>query len=88
MPRSSLSHLPHEIDTEEKLAQEAKDRKDTALVLLTKASGAVDLMLLASALDVEAEVDELAGDDEKRQQKISEARTGAQALLDGWLASP
>jgi hypothetical protein len=85
MPRSSLSHLPHEVETDEKKTQEALDRRSTALLLLTAATSSVDLMLLAAALDVEAELDELAGDDEKRQQKVADARAGAQARLDGWL---
>jgi hypothetical protein len=80
-----MSHLPYDADTTENQERQAADRKGAALLLLTTNDGAVDMMLLASALGVEAELDELAGDDEKRQQKIADARTAAAAQLDGWL---
>lgn len=69
------SHLPYEDTTsEESKERAAVGKRKVALLLLTSARSAVDLMLLAGELDLEKELDELAGTSPKRQRLLQEAR--------------
>lgn len=72
--QSSLPHLVHDSPSVEQAALDQRNRRSMAALVVELAVDADDLVTLASALEVDVELDELAGNVPERQQRLAAAR--------------